>query len=55
MVYCILTSVDSLELISGNVKFYSEDSPSLTVISGLERKIEKRIRELEIRKRWCDH
>ena len=45
-----ISNVDSLELISNNVKFYSEESPSLSVISGLEQKIEKRLREMKLQK-----
>tara|TARA_R100001369_G_scaffold31662_1_gene56171 strand:- start:77349 stop:78569 length:1221 start_codon:yes stop_codon:yes gene_type:complete len=41
---------DSIDAISETIKFYSEDSPSLTVISGLERKIEKRLREMKLQK-----
>ncbi|REE24757.1 ABC-2 type transport system permease protein [Winogradskyella pacifica] len=38
----------SLDDVSGNVKFYSEESPSLSVISGLERQIEKRLKEKKL-------
>ncbi|MBF8151494.1 ABC transporter permease [Winogradskyella sp. F6397] len=38
----------SLDGVAGNVKFYSEDSPSLSVISSLERKIEKRLKEKKL-------
>lgn len=31
-----------------NVKFYSEESPSLTIISGLERKIEKKLSDIKL-------
>lgn len=34
-----------LEIVSKSVRFYSEDSPSLTIISGLENKIERKLRE----------
>lgn len=34
-----------LETVSKSVRFYSEDSPSLTIISGLENKIERKLRE----------
>ena len=34
-----------LETVSKSVKFYSEDSPSLTIMSGLENKIERKLRE----------
>ncbi|WP_179352661.1 ABC transporter permease [Winogradskyella vidalii] len=45
-----ISNVDSLELISNNVKFFSEESPSLSVISGLEQRIEKRLREMKLQK-----
>ena len=45
-----IANVDSLEAISDNVKFYSEESPSLSIISSLERKIEKRLREMKLQK-----
>jgi ABC-2 type transport system permease protein len=38
----------SLDDISNHIKFYSEDSPSITIISNLERKIEKRLREIKL-------
>ena len=34
-----------LETVSKSVRFYSEDSPSLTIMSGLENKIERKLRE----------
>lgn len=45
-----IASSENLDDISNNVKFYSEDSPSLTIISGLERKIEKRLEEIKLEK-----
>ncbi len=45
-----IAGVDSLDAVSEHVKFYSEESPSLTVISGLERKIEKRLEEMKLEK-----
>lgn len=41
---------EGLQDVSNNVKFYSEESPSLTIISGLERKIEKRLEEIKLEK-----
>ena len=38
----------ALEAVSGNVKFYSEESPSIPVINGIERKIEKRLSEIKL-------
>ncbi|RZN75504.1 MAG: ABC transporter permease, partial [Winogradskyella sp.] len=37
-----------LETVSKSVKFYSEDSPSLTIMSGLENKIERKLREVKL-------
>ncbi|RNC84922.1 MAG: ABC transporter permease [Winogradskyella sp.] len=37
-----------LESVSETVKFFSEDSPSLTIISGLENKIERKLRDLKL-------
>ena len=41
-----IAKLDSLDLISDNVKFYSEETPSLSVMSNLERNIEERVSEL---------
>ena len=38
----------SLDEVSSSVNFYSEDSPSLTIISSLENKIERKLRELKL-------
>ncbi|WP_178983852.1 ABC transporter permease [Winogradskyella helgolandensis] len=38
----------SLDDVSGHVKFYSEDSPSISVISSLEQQIEKRLKERKL-------
>ncbi|MEF3080550.1 ABC transporter permease [Winogradskyella poriferorum] len=40
--------VDSLNAVSEKIKFYSEETPSLTVISGLEGKIEKFLRDKKL-------
>ena len=45
-----IAKLDSLDLISDNVKFYSEETPSLSVMSNLERKIEERVREIKLQK-----
>ncbi|MBV7268485.1 ABC transporter permease [Winogradskyella luteola] len=45
-----IAKVDSLEDISDNIKFYSEESPSLSIMSSLERKIEEQLKELKLRK-----
>jgi ABC-2 type transport system permease protein len=45
-----ISAVDSLDVFSNNIKFYSEESPSISIMSGLERKIEKRLREMKLQK-----
>lgn len=45
-----VAKVDVLEDVSKNIKFYSEETPSLTIISSLERKIEKHLREMKLQK-----
>ncbi len=44
----------SLEDVSEKIKFYSKESPSLSLISSLESKIEKRIGELKLKKMGVD-
>ena len=43
-----VSKTNNIEEVSKSIKFYSEDSPSLTVISGLESKIEKNLSELKL-------
>ena len=43
----IIKSPDSAKIIE-NVRFYSDDSPSLSIISGLERKIEKQLSDTKL-------
>ncbi|QXP78030.1 MULTISPECIES: ABC transporter permease [Winogradskyella] len=43
-----ISKTNSLDDVTGHVNFYSEDSPSLSVISGLERQIEKRLKEKKL-------
>ncbi|GGI57100.1 ABC transporter permease [Winogradskyella haliclonae] len=38
----------NLDTVGETVRFYSEDSPSLTVISSLENKIERKLRDLKL-------
>ena len=38
----------SLDEVSKAINFYSEDTPSLTIMSGLENKIERKLRELKL-------
>lgn len=40
---------DSLELLVSSIEFYSESTPSVQTIEGLERKIEKRLREKKLK------
>ena len=44
----------ALEDVSEKIKFYSNESPSLSLISSLESKIEKRIGELKLKKLGVD-
>ena len=44
----------ALEDVSEKIKFYSKESPSLSLISSLESKIEKRIGELKLKKMGVD-
>ena len=49
-----IAKIDNLSDIANNIKFYSEESPSLTVISGLERKLENRLTDLKLEKDGVD-
>lgn len=46
-------SKDSLQLVE-NVQFFSDESPSISIISGLERKIEKRLSDLKLEQDGVD-
>lgn len=43
-----ITRLSSLDSVSNHVKFYSEDSPSLTLISDLESKLKNRLTEIKL-------
>ncbi len=43
-----ISKVNDLQNFTGNVKFYSQDSPSLGTISSLERKLEKKFSDLKL-------
>ncbi|MDA9057040.1 ABC transporter permease [Flavobacteriaceae bacterium] len=43
-----------LETVSGSIKFYSEESPSLSLISSLESKIENKLSELKLQNEGVD-
>ena len=45
---------DDISNVSKNIKFYSEDTPSLTLISGLESKIEKKLTDLKLQQNGVD-
>ncbi|TXE09474.1 ABC transporter permease [Gelidibacter salicanalis] len=49
----IKKSSDSMNVVE-SVNFYSDDSPSLSIISGLERKIEKRLSDVKLQKAGVD-
>ena len=44
----------NLDSISNRIKFYSEDSPSITIISNLESKIDKKIENLKLQEKGVD-
>ena len=44
----------AIDEVSSQIKFYSEESPSLSLISNLESKIEKRLGELKLKKLGVD-
>ena len=45
---------NDIDSLSGRIKFYSEESPSLSVISDLEAKIEKRMESLKLKEKGID-
>ncbi|NNF85061.1 MAG: ABC transporter permease [Winogradskyella sp.] len=49
-----IANTDSIAEIAQNIKFFSEESPSLTVISGLERKLERRLTDLKLEQDGVD-
>jgi ABC-2 type transport system permease protein len=49
-----VANLDSIALVANSIKFYSEDSPSLTLISSLESKLEKKFRELRLQEEGVD-
>lgn len=49
----ISKSPDSLNVVE-NVRFFSDESPSLSIISGLERKIEKKLSETKLKQDGLD-
>ncbi|MDP2067788.1 MAG: ABC transporter permease [Lutibacter sp.] len=44
----VIPKTDSLSELSNNITFFSNDTPSLTVLSSIESKLEKKIRNLKI-------
>ncbi|MFH4966098.1 ABC transporter permease [Gaetbulibacter sp. M235] len=49
-----IEKISNLDSISNQIKFYSEDSPSITIISNLEAKIDKKIENLKLQKKGVD-
>jgi len=49
-----ISEVGDLENFTGNIKFYSQDSPSLGTISSLERKLEKKFSDLKLQNAGVD-
>ncbi|NCO63085.1 MAG: ABC transporter permease [Flavobacteriales bacterium] len=47
-------AISNLDSISNHIKFYSKESPSLTMISDLEFKIEKKIENLKLQEKGVD-
>ncbi len=45
-----ISNTEALENLSNTVKFYSEDAPSLSIITDIERKIENHLTELKLKK-----
>jgi len=45
---------NDIGVLSKHIKFYSEESPSLTLISGLESKIEKKLTNLNLQQKGVD-
>lgn len=49
-----VAAFSNLDSISNHIKFYSKESPSLSIISDLEFKIEKKIENLKLQKKGVD-
>ena len=49
----VVKSLDSVEIVD-NVRFYSDESPSLSIISGLESKIEKKLSNIKLENNGVD-
>jgi len=50
----VIPKTDSLSQLSKKITFFSNDTPSLTVLSSIESKLEKKIRNLKIEKLQID-
>ncbi|MFA5298809.1 MAG: ABC transporter permease [Lutibacter sp.] len=50
----VIPKSDSLSEFSNDITFFSNDTPSLTVLSGIENKLEKKIRNLKIEQLQID-
>ncbi len=50
----VIPKSDSLSQLSAGIKFFSNDTPSLTVLSSIESKLEKKIRNLKIEQLQID-
>ncbi|WP_372766015.1 ABC transporter permease [Lutibacter sp.] len=50
----VIPKTDSLNQLSKNITFFSNDTPSLTVLSSIESKLEKKIRNLKIEQLHID-
>lgn len=49
-----INKLNNLNLISDGIQFYSKESPSLSIISGLERKLSKKIERIKLQQKGVD-
>lgn len=49
-----IAKLEDVDSISGQIKFYSEESPSLSVMSNLEAKIDKKLENIKLLKKGVD-
>lgn len=44
----IIPQVDSLEVLAQSIEFYSKDSPSMSIINGIENRVERKLRNQKL-------
>jgi ABC-2 type transport system permease protein len=49
-----VAKTDNLDLLADSIRFYSQDTPSLTLITNLERRLEKKITDLKLQQGGVD-